>query len=80
MVLLPAELREAGFVEAADCFLALVGSLEVKRKLLLALGCLWALEPERIEQLMELAKPSLQVILSSKLSCFAKKKVLYLLK
>ncbi|KAG2499138.1 hypothetical protein HYH03_002721 [Edaphochlamys debaryana] len=55
-------LREAAFVEAADCFAALVAKPEARGKLLKALAALWCAPPVAPEQWESLAKPQLSEV------------------
>eukprot|EP00798_Chlamydomonas_sp_ICE-L_P024872 gene24872-10533_t len=58
---LPPALRQAAFVEAADCFVALLPNVEARCKLLFALAVLWHLpDPQaQVERVEILHKPSL---------------------
>ncbi|KXZ56433.1 hypothetical protein GPECTOR_1g386 [Gonium pectorale] len=55
-------IREAAFVEAADCFAALVARPEARMKLLKALAALWCAPAGSPEQWEQLAKPQLSVL------------------
>jgi hypothetical protein len=56
----PLAVREAAFVEAADCFGALLGRAEAGERLLRALAALWALPPEAVQRYTSLHKPAVQ--------------------
>lgn len=58
---LPIAVREAAFMEAADCFCALLGRAEVATALLRALAELWALPPSGVEHYSSLNKPTVQL-------------------
>ncbi|KAL4440107.1 hypothetical protein ABPG75_003108 [Micractinium tetrahymenae] len=56
----PVVVREVAFVEAADCFCALLGRAEAGERLLAALAALWAVPSEAVQQYVALHKPAVQ--------------------
>ncbi|GIL72553.1 hypothetical protein Vretifemale_2900, partial [Volvox reticuliferus] len=54
--------REAAFMEAADCFAALVARPEARIRLLKGLAALWCIPEGAVEQWEQLAKPQLSVM------------------
>ncbi|GAB4814206.1 hypothetical protein N2152v2_001252 [Parachlorella kessleri] len=57
----PLAVREAAFLEAADCFCALLGRAEVADRLLKALCTLWAVPSETLAQYTSLHKPAVEL-------------------
>lgn len=58
---LPIAVREAAFVEAADCFCGLVSRADLHRRLLTAIAALWGVPSASVEQHRLLAKPTVQM-------------------
>ena len=58
---LPITVREAAFVEAADCFAALVARPEARLSLLRALAAVWGVGEEQVQLHTALNKPSLRL-------------------
>jgi midasin len=58
---IPIALREAAFVEAADCLCSGLSNHEVADKLLVALASLFAVPPSTAEHYSQLAKPAVAV-------------------
>ncbi|KAL0049173.1 hypothetical protein WJX82_008148 [Trebouxia sp. C0006] len=56
---LPITVREAAFVEAADCFAALIAKPEARMSLLRALAAVWQVGEEQVQLYTALRKPSL---------------------
>ncbi|KAL0028971.1 hypothetical protein WJX77_009058 [Trebouxia sp. C0004] len=57
--MLPIAVREAAFVEAADCFAALIAKPEARLSLLRALAAVWRVGEEQVQLYTALSKPSL---------------------
>lgn len=58
LALVDIKVRDAAFVESADCFAALVAKPEARRKLLRALAVLWALPESHVDEIEALKKPT----------------------
>lgn len=54
------KVREAGFIECADCFCGMITKPDAKRKLLSAFCSLWALPGQYVEHYESLHKPAIQ--------------------
>jgi midasin len=60
VALLPVGVREAAFVELADCLCSFTSSAATMEKLLQCIAAIWAVPPSTIAQYSSLAKPSMQ--------------------
>ncbi|KAL3144110.1 hypothetical protein ABBQ32_003901 [Trebouxia sp. C0010 RCD-2024] len=61
---LPLPVRQAAFVEAADCFAALIAKPEAHLSLVRALAALWGLIEDQVQQYSVLNKPSMHISLA----------------